>query len=67
MALTRHIGHLGIVDHDRVELSNLQRQILHTESRVGWYKAESAAYALTEYGLQQAQRHRVLTLLIPQE
>lgn len=44
----RHPGRIGIVDHDRVELSNLQRQILHTESRVGWYKAESAAYALTE-------------------
>ena len=50
-ALTRSTGRIGIVDHDRVEVSNLQRQILHTESRIGWYKAESAAQALREYGL----------------
>ncbi|KZT19236.1 hypothetical protein NEOLEDRAFT_1078317 [Neolentinus lepideus HHB14362 ss-1] len=40
------IGRIGIVDHDVVELSNLQRQILHTEQRVGMYKAESAAQSL---------------------
>ncbi|KAF8802421.1 hypothetical protein BYT27DRAFT_7196607 [Phlegmacium glaucopus] len=40
------IGRIGIVDHDRVELSNLQRQILHTEATIGMYKAESAAIAL---------------------
>ncbi|TFK47751.1 hypothetical protein OE88DRAFT_738723 [Heliocybe sulcata] len=40
------IGRIGIVDHDVVELSNLQRQILHTEERVGMYKAESVAQAL---------------------
>jgi len=52
MALTRCTGRVGIVDHDKVELSNLSRQILHTESRVGLYKAESAAQALREYGLR---------------
>ncbi|KDR79056.1 hypothetical protein GALMADRAFT_138015 [Galerina marginata CBS 339.88] len=40
------IGRIGIVDHDHVELSNLQRQILHNEESVGMYKAESAALAL---------------------
>ncbi|KAF8958325.1 hypothetical protein BDZ97DRAFT_1923779 [Flammula alnicola] len=40
------LGRLGIIDHDRVELSNLQRQILHNEETVGMYKAESAALAL---------------------
>uniref|UniRef100_A0A8H7Y0D3 Needs CLA4 to survive protein 3 n=1 Tax=Psilocybe cubensis TaxID=181762 RepID=A0A8H7Y0D3_PSICU len=40
------LGRLGIVDHDRVELSNLQRQILHNEDTLGMYKAESAALAL---------------------
>jgi len=45
----RIIGHIGIVDHDTVDLSNLQRQTLHTESRVGMSKAESAAIALKEY------------------
>jgi molybdopterin/thiamine biosynthesis adenylyltransferase len=39
------IGTIGIVDHDRVELSNLQRQIAHTTARIGTPKAESAAQA----------------------
>ncbi len=39
------IGTLGIVDHDRLELSNLQRQIAHTTDRIGEQKAESAARA----------------------
>jgi molybdopterin/thiamine biosynthesis adenylyltransferase len=37
------IGHVGIVDYDAVELSNLHRQILHAESAVGTPKAQSAA------------------------
>ncbi|HEV7122990.1 MAG TPA: molybdopterin-synthase adenylyltransferase MoeB [Rhodanobacter sp.] len=36
------VGTLGIVDADTVELSNLQRQILHTTDRVGTPKTESA-------------------------
>ena len=36
------IGTLGIVDHDVVDRSNLQRQILHTEERVGTSKVASA-------------------------
>lgn len=40
------IGRLGIVDKDRVELSNLQRQILHRTADVGRAKAGSAARAL---------------------
>lgn len=43
------IGRIGVVDHDVVELSNLQRQILHTESRLGQPKAASAAQALKEF------------------
>jgi molybdopterin-synthase adenylyltransferase len=39
------IGTIGVVDHDRVELSNLQRQIAHTTDRIGEWKAESAAAA----------------------
>jgi len=39
-------GKIGIIDHDRVEISNLQRQILHTEETLGMYKAESAAISL---------------------
>lgn len=36
------IGTLGIIDADTVDLSNLQRQILHTEDRVGMPKVDSA-------------------------
>jgi adenylyltransferase/sulfurtransferase len=37
------VGHLGIVDFDVVDFSNLQRQILHTTQDVGRRKVESAA------------------------
>lgn len=37
------VGTLGIVDHDRVDLTNLQRQILHSTNDIGSLKAESAA------------------------
>jgi len=40
------VGTIGIVDHDRLELSNLQRQIAHTTARVGRAKAESARETL---------------------
>ncbi|NOZ63863.1 MAG: MoaD family protein [Caldiserica bacterium] len=36
------VGHIGLVDSDRVELNNLQRQILHFTSDVGKLKVESA-------------------------
>ena len=36
------IGTLGVVDFDRVDVSNLQRQILHTSQDVGRSKVESA-------------------------
>ncbi len=36
------VGTLGIVDDDVVDMSNLQRQILHTNERVGVPKVESA-------------------------
>lgn len=35
------VGQIVLADHDTIELSNLQRQILHTDARVGWLKAES--------------------------
>lgn len=40
------VGRLGIVDDDRVEESNLQRQILHATPDVGRRKVESAAERL---------------------
>ncbi|XP_052178727.1 adenylyltransferase and sulfurtransferase MOCS3 [Diospyros lotus] len=39
------VGCLGIVDHDVVELNNLQRQIIHSEAYIGKSKVESAAAA----------------------
>jgi molybdopterin/thiamine biosynthesis adenylyltransferase/rhodanese-related sulfurtransferase len=41
------VGTIGIIDFDVVDLSNLQRQILHTNDRVGEKKVESARKTLT--------------------
>jgi adenylyltransferase/sulfurtransferase len=42
------IGHLGIVDSDVVELSNLQRQIVHATSTLGIPKVKSAQERLSD-------------------
>ena len=42
------VGHLGITDHDRVELSNLARQILHETGDIGRLKVESATDRVEE-------------------
>lgn len=39
---TAGVGRLTVVDHDEVDLSNLQRQIAHRQSRIGHPKAASA-------------------------
>jgi molybdopterin/thiamine biosynthesis adenylyltransferase len=39
---TAGVGHITIVDHDTVDLTNLQRQIAHNLARVGTPKAASA-------------------------
>ena len=36
------VGTIGVVDFDTVDLSNLQRQVIHTSDRVGMPKTESA-------------------------
>lgn len=41
------VGTITIVDHDRVEESNLHRQIVHTTAGIGDFKAESAARFVT--------------------
>ena len=38
------VGTLGVVDHDTVSLSNLQRQIIHTLDFIGKPKVDSAAH-----------------------
>lgn len=41
------VGHIGIVDNDIVDQTNLQRQILHTEDSVGTAKVDSAKKRLS--------------------
>ena len=41
------IGKITLVDDDTVDFTNLQRQILHTQARVGMAKAESGKQALS--------------------
>ena len=40
------VGQLTVIDDDRVERSNLHRQVLHADARVGMAKTESARIAL---------------------
>ncbi|MDP6843326.1 MAG: molybdopterin-synthase adenylyltransferase MoeB [Rhodospirillales bacterium] len=40
------IGTIGIIDDDEVDLSNLQRQVVHTTARIGAAKTESARQAV---------------------
>ena len=41
------VGTIGIIDFDVVDLSNLQRQVIHTNDRIGEKKVESARKTLT--------------------
>ena len=40
------VGHITVVDHDTVDMTNLQRQIIHTMDRVGQPKVTSAQVAV---------------------
>ncbi|MBN1458693.1 MAG: HesA/MoeB/ThiF family protein, partial [Armatimonadetes bacterium] len=42
------VGHITLCDCDAPELSNLNRQILHNDARIGVNKAESGKLTLTE-------------------
>lgn len=42
------VGHIGLVDYDVVDFSNLQRQIVHGTSRLGDLKVESARRRLLD-------------------
>ena len=42
------VGTLGIVDNDLVDLSNLQRQVAHSNDRIGVPKVDSAEIAINE-------------------
>lgn len=43
---TAGVGRITVVDHDTVDLTNLQRQIIHNLSRLGQPKAASAALSI---------------------
>ena len=44
---TAGVGRITLVDHDSVDLTNLQRQIAHNLARIGMPKVESARHAVT--------------------
>lgn len=41
------VGKIGIIDHDTIDQSNLQRQILYSHDAIGQFKAEVAAQRLS--------------------
>jgi molybdopterin/thiamine biosynthesis adenylyltransferase len=56
---TAGVGRLTLVDHDSVDLTNLQRQIAHNLARVGVAKAESAAQSIAAINPDAAVQPRV--------
>ncbi|ELI5732419.1 molybdopterin-synthase adenylyltransferase MoeB [Vibrio fluvialis] len=45
---TAGVGKITLIDDDKVELSNLQRQVLHHDANIGQLKVVSAAQSLQE-------------------
>jgi len=56
------IGEMLILDFDRVELSNLNRQVLYSEADIGRYKAEAAAERLAGFNSAMKVEPRVQKL-----
>jgi molybdopterin/thiamine biosynthesis adenylyltransferase len=56
------VGRIVLADDDKVELSNLQRQLLHTTARLGWPKAESGRRMLAEINPEVQVRAEVARL-----
>ncbi|MCU0829003.1 MAG: HesA/MoeB/ThiF family protein [Tabrizicola sp.] len=57
------VGVIGVIDHDVVEGSNLQRQVIHTDARIGMpkvFSAEAAIRALNPF-IEVRPYHRKLT------
>ncbi|MES2915487.1 MAG: molybdopterin-synthase adenylyltransferase MoeB [Pseudomonadota bacterium] len=57
------VGTIGVIDHDVVEGSNLQRQVIHTDGRIGMpkvFSAEVAMRALNPF-IEVRPYHRKLT------
>ena len=45
------VGHIGLMDYDRVELHNLNRQVIHDTTRLGMLKVDSAFKRLKDLNL----------------
>ena len=67
------VGHITVVDHDVVDVTNLQRQIAHNLARVGRPKAESVREAIAAINpdvlvspLVQRADEALLNALVPQ-
>lgn len=67
------VGRITVVDHDRVDATNLQRQIAHTLARVGQLKCESVAAAIAQINpdvrvtaLSERADSTLLDSLVPQ-
>jgi molybdopterin/thiamine biosynthesis adenylyltransferase len=67
------VGHITVVDDDTVDLTNLQRQIAHTQARVGWPKVDSLKTAMSELNsavqvnaIQARADAALLAKLVPQ-
>ena len=64
------VGHITIADGDIVDATNLQRQIAHTEARIGMQKSESAKIAMQQINsavLVDALNTRLSSLLLELE
>ena len=67
------VGRITLVDHDTVDLTNLQRQVAHTTERIGQAKVQSARAAIASINpdvevvaLQQRADAGLLDTLVPQ-
>jgi molybdopterin-synthase adenylyltransferase len=67
------VGHITVVDNDTVDITNLQRQVAHTQARVGWPKVDSLKTAMGELNsavqidaLQARADAALLAKLVPQ-
>lgn len=66
------VGQITLVDHDRVELTNLQRQIMHQESSIGMSKVRSGQRFLNALNpetkitsIEQKANEELLSNLVP--
>ena len=58
---TAGLGRITVVDHDHVDITNLQRQIAHNLSRVGLHKAESVKQSVAALDGEAPQQRAQIT------